>query len=541
MTPEHDSRAAPTGRSPLVRALLPSLPALGLASFAAAVSGLCGLGALWFTTRLLTDPEPVHAVHAGAAWLAGSLLSAVSSWTAHRGEARVAERLRHEVAGHLVRMPASALARRGGDALRRLVSDDIAALHHAVAHLPAEIAALAVVPLASTVVVLAVAGPAALLALVPGLLAACYYLLVVPRTSARHGAESARVMSDVVTAVDDHARGIRISRVYGAQGGAAGRYAAATRRFTTAMVRWVGRVATLAAVAGALLQAAATYAVAYAVGHGREPATLAVMLLFGLATVTPALRLGHGLDYVRAGRAAADRIAEVLREPVVTPSPQRADAGGTSTGTSLERLTVGSPEHVLVHEVTHTFAPATLTSVTGPSGSGKTTLLRVIAGLEPARAGRVVLPSAPAPQSPVSAPSGPVLLVPQGGDALPGTVRDTLRLSAPDAADRDLAEALRRAQLDVPPGAETTNLSGGERQRLALARAFLTDAPVILLDEPTSALDEPTAARAVAELRLLAAEGKTLVIVTHDLPLAAAADEHLTLAEGHLTTTGGRR
>ncbi|MGW4029307.1 ATP-binding cassette domain-containing protein [Streptomyces sp. NPDC004838] len=541
MKPEHESRSRPTGRSPLARALLPSLPTLGVAAFLAALSGLCGLGALWFTVRLLTDPTPAYAVRACAAWITGGLLSAVSSWTAHRGEARFAARLRHDVAEHLVRMPTSALARRGGDALRRLVSDDIAALHHTVAHLPAETATLAVVPLASAIVLLTVAGPAALLALVPGLLAACYHLLVVPRTSARHGAESARVMSDIVAAVDDHARGVRICRVYGAQGGAAAGYAAATRHFTTGMVRWVGRVATLAAVAGALLQAAATYAVAYAVGHGEEPATLAAMLLFGLATVTPALRLGHGLDYVRAGRAAADRIAEVFREPTVTLSSRRAGEEATTTGTALVRLTVGNPEHVLVHDVTHTFEPSTITAVTGPSGSGKTTLLRVVAGLESATAGTVVLPPASTARSSAHAPSGPVLLVPQGGDVLPGTVRDTLRLSAPDTDDRDLTEGLRRAQLDIPPGTETTNLSGGERQRVALARAFLTDAPVILLDEPTSALDERTAARAMAELRLLADEGKTLIIVTHDLRLAAAADERLTLTEGHLTTTGGRR
>ncbi|MFE9664687.1 ATP-binding cassette domain-containing protein [Streptomyces sp. NPDC005955] len=537
MTSEHGSPSPPVRRPPLARALLPSLPMLGIASLTAAVAGLCGLGALWFATRLLTDPTPTHAVRACTAWAVSGLLSAVSSWTAHHGEARFAQRLRHDVAGHLARMPTSALARRGGDALRRLVSDDIAALHHAVAHLPAELAILAVVPLASTVALLCVAGPAALFALVPGLLAACYYLLVVPRTSARHGAESARVMGDIVAAVDDYARGIRISRVYGAQGGAAARYAAAARGFTTGMVRWVGRVATLAAVAGALLQAAATYAVAYAVGHGQDAGTLAAMLLFGLATVTPALRLGHGLDYVRAGRAAADRIAEVFREPVVTPAVRRAGAAGATPRTALVRLTVGNAERVLLDEVTHTFEPGTITAVTGLSGCGKTTLLRVVAGLEPATAGHVVLPPDPTAQ-----PSGgPVLLVPQGGDVLPGTVRDTLRLSAPDATDEDLAEGLRRAQLDVPPGTGTTNLSGGERQRVALARAFLTGAPVILLDEPTSALDERTAAQVMAELRLLADSGKTLIVVTHDLQLAATADARLTLAEGHLTRTGGRR
>ena len=80
----------------------------------------------------------------------------------------------------------STISRYGADALRRLVGEDIVALHHTVAHLPAEIATLAVVPLATTILLVTVAGPLALVALIPGLLAAAYYLFIVPRSSAKH-------------------------------------------------------------------------------------------------------------------------------------------------------------------------------------------------------------------------------------------------------------------------------------------------------------------------------------------------------------------
>ncbi len=112
----------------------------------------------------------------------GVALAATSSWLSHHAESLFEARLRRQLAAHLVRLPASTLSRYSGDALRRLVSDDISALHHMTAHLPAEFATLIVVPPAVTIAALvASAGPpVALLALAPGIVAALFYLVVIP-------------------------------------------------------------------------------------------------------------------------------------------------------------------------------------------------------------------------------------------------------------------------------------------------------------------------------------------------------------------------
>ncbi|PRI10178.1 ABC transporter [Leucobacter massiliensis] len=526
----------PASASPLAAALAPALPALAASVFTAALGGLAGLGALWATVRIVAGATPAHAAWACAGWISGALLLALSSWLAHSGEARFSARLRRDTARRLARMPVGTVASYGGDALRRLVSDDIAALHHTVAHLPAEIATLVVVPLATTVLLVTTAGPTALLALIPGALAAAYFLLLVPRSTAKHGTETVRVMSEIATAVDDYAHGIRVCRIFGAEAGAAADYAAATRRFTENMVAWVRRVATPAACATALLQAAASYAIAYAVGYGQRPEVLAAMLLFGLAVVTPALRLGHGLDYVRAGRAAAERLTAVLREPVI------ADPAGDADTAALElaSLTIERDGRPLIRDFSHVFSASSITAITGPSGSGKTSLLRAIAGLEIPAGGVVRYPGGMSAGR--GRPPRPVLLVPQGGDVLAGTVRENLVLSAPDATDEELIAALRRAQLVLPLGTLASRLSGGERQRLGLARVFLTDAPVVLLDEPTSALDQQTGARVFTELCALAADrSKTLVVVTHDEELAERARTRLVLAGAALAVAGEGR
>ena len=504
----------------LVPALCPALPALAAGVVAAAASGVAMLGALWCVVQLIGEPSMSWAGWACGLWLTGVTLAATSSWLSHHAESLFEARLRRQLAAHLVRLPASTLSRYSGDALRRLVSDDISALHHMTAHLPAEIAAL-----------VASAGPVALLALAPGIVAALFYLVVIPRMAARHSAESADVMGDIVTAVDDYARGIRVCRIYGAQTGAAADYAESTARFTRGMQERVRLVATPAAVAVALMQATATFAIAYAVGFHWDATTLAATILFSLAIVTPALRLGHGLDYVAAGRSAAGRLAAALDEPTL-PAGEAPTVPASSPSDRLEivNLTVTIADRRVVDDVTHAFRPATITAITGPSGAGKTTLLKALAGFEIPELGTVrhagrsitAIDENLRPQS--------VLLTPQGADVLPATVRENIALAAPDATDAEYTAALRRAQIDVSLDAHATSLSGGERQRVGLARVFLSPAAVLLLDEPTSALDDRTAAELLKELRHLAHdEGKTIVIVTHDPALADDADDRLDL------------
>jgi ATP-binding cassette subfamily C protein CydCD len=120
-----------------------------------------------------------------------------------------------------------------------------------------------------------------------------------------------------------------------------------------------------------------------------------------------------------------------------------------------------------------------------------------------------------------------VAYVPQRPHLFAGTLADNIRLGRPDATDAAVAEAARHAGLDLDlatmVGERGTMISAGQRQRLALARAFLRDAPVIVLDEPTASLDQDTEATVVAAIRRLAA-GRTVLMAAHRPALLAAAD-----------------
>ena len=125
-----------------------------------------------------------------------------------------------------------------------------------------------------------------------------------------------------------------------------------------------------------------------------------------------------------------------------------------------------------------------------------------------------------------------------------GTVEDNVRLARPGASADDVARALRAAGAEelvaaLPDGARTTvgdggrRLSAGQARRIALARAFLDDAPLVVLDEPTAHLDPESAAAIEAAIARLAV-GRTMLLVTHRAELAARCDDVVALSDARV-------
>ncbi|MFD0538981.1 ATP-binding cassette domain-containing protein [Actinomadura luteofluorescens] len=127
-----------------------------------------------------------------------------------------------------------------------------------------------------------------------------------------------------------------------------------------------------------------------------------------------------------------------------------------------------------------------------------------------------------------------------------GSVAANIRLGRPDASDAEVREAARAANalgfvdalpsgFDTPLGDRGAGLSAGQRQRIALARAFLRDAPLLLLDEPTSNLDTESEAAVLDAVHRLA-ESRTVILVAHRPALAAMADRTVPITPALVTT-----
>lgn len=204
-----------------------------------------------------------------------------------------------------------------------------------------------------------------------------------------------------------------------------------------------------------------------------------------------------------------------------------------------------------VRRVSVSVAPGSLLAVVGPNGAGKTTLLRVLSGSLSPQEGRVFLDDRPLADFGDRERARAIAVAPQSESSpFPVTVREMVEMGRyphlgpwERSGIRDRA-VVERAMAVCGVGAfadrQLAELSGGEQQRVRIARALAQDAPVLLLDEPTAGLDLRYCMETFGLLARLRDDGLAVLVVTHDLNLAARyADRLLLLDRGRATARGG--
>jgi len=193
--------------------------------------------------------------------------------------------------------------------------------------------------------------------------------------------------------------------------------------------------------------------------------------------------------------------------------------------------------------------PAGITvALVGPSGAGKSTLVKLLPRFYDVTAGRITVDGTDIRGATLKSLRQQIAIVPQEPLLFSGTIADNLRYGKPEAAEADIRRAAREAFADafieqLPGGYDTeigergVRLSGGQKQRLAIARAFLRDAPIVILDEPTSALDAESEELIKQALRRLL-EGRTALIIAHRLSTIQHAHRVIVLEEGRIIEQG---
>jgi ATP-binding cassette subfamily C protein CydD len=277
-----------------------------------------------------------------------------------------------------------------------------------------------------------------------------------------------------------------------------------------------------------------------------------VVLLLAPEFYRPLRELGTHRHAAMEGKAAAERMLEILDTPVPTSSDVGLSAR-ISGAPRIELSGVGfaypGSELPALWEINLALEPRTLTAVVGRSGAGKSTLVNLLMRFvaDPSE-GVILADGALISALPAAQWRKNVALVPQRPHLFYGSLLENIRLARPEASREEVEEAAKLAGVHefverLPGGYEMqigergARLSGGEAQRVAIARAFLRDAPVLILDEPTSSLD-PESERLIRLALERLAEDRTALIVAHRLSTVHTADRVVVLEEGRVAEVG---
>jgi ATP-binding cassette, subfamily C, bacterial CydD len=283
-----------------------------------------------------------------------------------------------------------------------------------------------------------------------------------------------------------------------------------------------------------------------------------LILLLAPEFYRPLRELGVHRHAGMEGRAAAQRIIEILE----TPLPVQADVGADSSRPSpIDRphnqLTIAftgvtytypGSEHPALDDIHLTLPAGTCTALVGRSGAGKSTLVNLLLRFMDVQSGQITVNDIPLAELPVEAWREYVALVPQRPYLFYGNVLANIRLACPNASDDEVEQAADLAGAmefisKLPHGFLTeigergVRLSAGQAQRIAIARAFLKDAPLLILDEPTSSLDVNSELLIQHALERLACN-RTVLVIAHRYNTIARADRVAVLADGKLVEVG---
>jgi subfamily B ATP-binding cassette protein MsbA len=466
---------------------------------------------------------------------------------------RVTRDLRDAVFRHMQRLPLGWFSRtKTGQVMARILTDT----EQAKAIL-AEVATRSVQNLAQvvvTIVVLVRMSPRlALIALVIAPLITAVMQPILRKLRRGH-----RVLrndyGEITSVLQEVISGIRLVKSFRGETYEDDRFTSASGGYTKGMVR----ITRISLLSGPLTEVLATIVAMFVLYVGAQEVfgermvagMLIAFMVFVMRLLPPLKQLSQAPTVAQQSLAAAERLFEVLDEPTESQRDQGTrTVNGLTDRIVFDRVTFAYEQEPVLRDVSFTATRGDVVALVGSSGAGKSTLVDLIPRFIEPTAGRITLDGVDTREIALGSLRALTGIVSQDTVLFNDTVRANIAYGADGRYTPAQVEAAARAAnahafiSELPAGYDTvlgergTRLSGGQRQRIAIARALLTDPPVLILDEATSALDTESE-RLVQEAidRLLA--GRTVFVIAHRLSTITHATQILVLDRGRVIERG---
>lgn len=300
----------------------------------------------------------------------------------------------------------------------------------------------------------------------------------------------------------------------------------------------------------AIATAAVLWLGAYFLLDGKmSPGDLVVFLTYLKRSFKPAQEFAKYTARIAKATAAGERVIGLLDRPVEPEAPDAFDLTGVAGGIEFDNVTFCyDKQQLILKDFSLKIEPGQVLAIAGPSGIGKSTLFNLLLRFYKPKSGRILIDGKDISKCTLRSLRGNFNVVLQDPLLFASSIHDNIAMGNPGASEEQIVAAARLAEVDefvleMPEkfdsvvGERSTTLSRGQRQRIAIARAALVKRPIMLLDEPTTGLDE-TNQSIISDSLLELAKNRTTLLVTHDLRLAARADEVIYIADGCVRERG---
>ena len=265
--------------------------------------------------------------------------------------------------------------------------------------------------------------------------------------------------------------------------------------------------------------------------------------------LTPAKTISKASYSIKKGNAAAARILEILeKENSIADSQGSKSKESFDEGLALKNVWFKYEDEWVLEDFSAEIKKGRTVALVGPSGSGKSTITNLITRFYDIQKGDIQLDGTSIKDIQLNSLRNLIALVTQDSILFNDTIKQNLRVAAPEATDEEMIDALKVANAyrfvkTLPKGLDTivgdggNKLSGGQKQRISIARAVLKNAPILVLDEATSSLDTESE-RLVQEALKRIMENKTSLVIAHRLSTIKNADEIIVLDQGKIIERG---
>jgi ATP-binding cassette subfamily B protein len=263
----------------------------------------------------------------------------------------------------------------------------------------------------------------------------------------------------------------------------------------------------------------------------------------------PIGRLHQLNQLVQAGRAAGERVFEIIDTPIEPGLADRGDVARIAGDISYENVTFAYAEGLpALKNVSFHARPGETVALVGATGAGKSTLVNLLTRFYEYTSGKILIDGRPIREYNLRALRERIGVVTQESFLFNGSIRENLLIGKPDASDAELWHAVDAANARgfierLPAGLESivgergVKLSVGEKQRLSIARALLKDPPILILDEATASVDTATE-RLIQEALERLMFHRTSIVIAHRLSTIVRADQILVLDHGRIIERG---